>query len=212
MSEAVVVPEAPAVNIDPSTNKPAPAAPAPKPDEKPPWLDDRLARERKSALKDIGFDSPEAAKKALDALKAQEQQAEAKKTIEEKNAALEQSIKDRDQKLNEANEALSAYAKSQMAALSDAQKAAVVALAGEDAAKQLKAIDALRSTWAQPAAPAAATSTETAKPADTGQGKSMPKEGGAGAPPDPGAVWAELRKTNPVLAARYAEEHGLLKF
>lgn len=221
MSGVIATPEAPVVNVDPSASgqaptppappAPAPAPPAPKPDEKPPWLDERLSQAKKAALKEAGFDSPEAAKKAYEAWKAQE---DAKKTNEEKQAALQQSLQATEAQLNETREALKSYAASQMSALTETQRAAVTQLAGDDAAKQLKTIEALRSTWAAsaPAAPAAPAASSAPPPADTTVGKSMPRDPGAGPPPDHKAVWEQLKKTNPVLAARYAQENNLLNF
>lgn len=209
MSEANATPEPAPINIDPSaTVKPAPA-PAPKAelDEKPAWLDARLEQARKAALKDAGFESVEDAKRAAKELNDKR---EADKTDAQKRGELAKDLEKTNKELNETREALSAYAKSQMAALSDAQKAAVAALAGEDAAKQLKAIEALKPTWAGAAAPAA-TAVET-KIADTAPGRNLPKEGSGGPAPDHKSVWVELQKTNPVYAARYAQEHGLLNY
>jgi hypothetical protein len=205
MSEVLVSAEAPAINIDPSAPKPPTPAPAANPNEKPAWLDARLEQARSAALKDAGFESVEDAKKAAKELNDKR---EADKTDAQKRGELETSLKSKDKQLNDMSEALKAYATSQLAGLSDAQKAAVAAVAGDDPAKQLKTIEALRPTWAGVAAPAAPASTET-KTADTAPGRMMPKEGGGTSPADPKAVYAELKKTNPILAARYASENGV---
>lgn len=195
------------IAIDPSTPKaPAPAqAPAAKgePEEKPSWLDARLDRERRSLLKELGIESLDAAKKDFEELKAAR---EAKKTDAQKAAETETSLKAANARLDEMNRALAGHAKDELSKLSEAQRNAVVAVAGEDPARQLSTITALRSTWTSAAAPAAPADTG---PKDTAPAPSMPKDGGNAPPPDVKAVYAELKKTNPVLAARYAFANGV---
>jgi hypothetical protein len=210
MSDVIATPEGAPINIDPSAVKQAPAtatAPAAaSPNDKPEWLDARLAQARNAALKDAGFESIEDAKKAAKELSDKR---EAEKSDAQKRGELAKTLEQKDKQLNEMADALKAYAVGQMAALSDAQKAAVAAVAGDDPAKQLKTIEALKPTWASAAAPAATAKTET-KIADSAPGRTMPKEGPSGSGPDHNAVWAELQKSNPILAARYASENGLI--
>lgn len=204
MSDAVVTPtEGAVVTIDPANSSAQAPAPAPKagqdPNAEPAWLAPRLERERAKVLKDLGVDSPEEAKKAVEAARAA---AEAQKSDAQKRGELESTLKAERAAKQELAQALDAYAKSQMGALTEAQRNAVAAVAGEDPAKQLKTIDALRPTWASaPAAPP--------PPKDTAPAPAAPKEGASSAPPDAKAIYEELKTNNPVLASRYALANGI---
>lgn len=206
MSDATVTPVGAPIIVDPSTSKPpvatnsAPAAVAT--DEQPSWLAPRLARERAQAtaqaLKDAGFDSPEDAKAAGEERKAER---EAKKSVTQRNVELEATLKAN-------NEAMSAYARGQLATLNDVQRAAVAAVAGDDPAKQLLTIEALKPSWAGAAVPAATAVKEA--PKDTAPAHSAPKDTGHSAsPPDLKAIHADLKAVNPVAAARFAIENRL---
>ncbi len=195
------------ITIDPATNRQAaaPAAPPPaqagEPNEKPSWLDARLERERKQVLKDLGIDSLDAGKSAIAAAK---EAAEAKKTDAQKAADSAKALESTSSELARAKAAVSEYAKTLMTGLTDAQKAAVNEVAGEDAALQIKTVNALRPTWASMPAPAAAVVQNTL-PA-----KGTPSDSGtATSAPDPKAIHAELKKTNPYFAARYAVANGI---
>jgi hypothetical protein len=205
MSDTTVIAGgAPSIVVDPSASVPAPASvPAQVPEEKPSWLDARLERERKSVLKELGLESLDDGKKAIAALKAEE---EAKKSAAQRAAELEASLKTTKAEKDAMAEALGAHAKSQMSALTEAQRNAVAVVAGDDPAKQLKTIEALKSTWTSAAAPAASAAPP---PRDTAPAPSAPKDGGTSAPPDPKAIHAELQKSNPILAARFAMANGL---
>ena len=201
---------APAIVLDPSTSKPLPAAstppPAAKTDGKPEWLDARLAEATASGqakvLKALGVESMEDAKKAFDRIKAAD---DAAKSDAQKAADFESALKTERAEKAAITEALSSYAKAQMAALTDAQRAAVAAVSGEDPAKQLKSIEALKPTWASAAAPAAPV-------ADTAPAKSAPSDAGSSSsPPDLKAIHAEMLKTNPIVAARFALENRLFE-
>jgi hypothetical protein len=206
MTEVVVTPGEPVVNVDSSAQqKPETAPETQKNSKEPDWLPARLEQARRSILKDLGVDDVEAAKAAITAAKAADEQ---KKSEAQKAAEFATLNKTLQASLDATTQALGTYAKAQMAGLSDAQRAAVAAVAGDDAAKQLSTIDALRPTWASAAAPAA-TATPSAPVTDTAPNRGMPKDGGGHSPPDHSAVWAELQKTNPVLAARYALENGV---
>ena len=207
MSEVTVTPEivvatetgAPAAKIAPAPSAHPMDNPAPKPAaEKPEWLDARLAQAKSSVLKELGFESLEAAKAAATAIKAAE---EAKRTDAQRAASLENDLKATKAEKEAMAQTLGVYAKSQMGALTEAQRAAVTALAGDDPVKQIQTIDALRSTWAG-AVPAPVK--------DTAPAPSAPKDtGSTSAPTDKMAFYEELAKTNPVVAARYADVHGL---
>lgn len=212
MSDAVVTPaDGGVVSIDPAANPPAPAGTSAAkqstpPEGEPAWLGPRLERERAKVLKDLGVESPEEVKKAVDAARAA---AEAQKSDAQKRGELESTLKAERAAKQEMAAALDAYAKSQMGALTEAQRNAVAVAAGEDPAKQLKFIEALKPTWAGAAAPAAPAAPPPVK--DTALAPAAPKEGVLAPPPDAKAIHEELQKTNPVLAARYALSNGLFE-
>ena len=205
MSDPVNVTPAPAtVTLDTQSGAPvappaaAPAAPPPPAaaaaaasDGEPNWLPARLERERKAVLKALGVENVDDAKAALAELDA------ALKATKAENEAL--------------STALAAHVKGALEPLTDAQRAAVLALAPDDPAAQLRALEALRPTWASPASapPAVAAPPTATPPADTSAGRSAPNDGAATSPPDHKAIHAELEKTNPVAAARYAVAHGV---
>lgn len=118
----------------------------------PPWLAGKLTdvrqkaeeNARKAVLEELGGD-PDAIKKLL---ADEKKRAEAQKSLEQKNAEANEALKSKDARNKELEESVKSYADGQLAALSEAQRAAVVAVAGNDPPKQLKAIEALRPTWA----------------------------------------------------------------
>jgi hypothetical protein len=125
-------------------------------DANPPWLPARLERERKNAakeaeaiarkalLEELGGD-PDSIKKLLaDEKKRQD----AQKSLETKLAERETALSAKDSRNKELEESVKSYAEGQLAGLTEQQKAAVIAVAGTDPPKQLKAIEALRPTWA----------------------------------------------------------------
>lgn len=206
----------PAVTLSENTANAPPAAQPPAPsqapaksetpaEEKPSWLDARLERERRSLLKELGIDSTDEAKKLISEANAKK---EAEKSDAQKRGELEKDLESKNKRLNEMAEALGAHATAQLKGLNDQQREAVLGIAGDDPAKQLKTIEALRPTWAGAAAPAAAASPEA--PRNTAVAPSAPKdEGTHSSPPDHKAIYAEMLKTNPILASRYALEHGV---
>lgn len=122
----------------------------------PPWLNDRLDRERKSAAKEaeaaarkamlaeLGVDDPAVLKKLAD---EEKKRAEERKSLEQRVAERETALKAKDDRNRELEESVKSYAEMQLAGLTEQQKAAVLAVAGSDPPKQLKAIEALRPTW-----------------------------------------------------------------
>lgn len=209
MSDAVVTPtDGASVSIDPSAQPAAPAAPKPPTPagEDPSWIAPRLARERNSVLKELGADSLDDAKKVIAAAKAAE---EAAKSDAQKRGELEIKLKAELEEKQAMAEALNAYAKGQMGALTEAQRNAVTAVAGNDPAKQLKTIEALKPTWADAAVPAAPAAPAT--PKDTAPAPAAPKDGSPSGPPDVKAIYEELQKSNPILASRYALANGVFE-
>lgn len=153
-------------------------------------------------LADLGIEDVEDGKKAIADLKARK---DAEKTAAQKAAEFEGKFKTTEAERQRLGEALTIYAKAQLAGLSETQRAAVTSVAGEDPAAQLKAIEALTPTWKAAAAPVATSPTA---PADTAPRPNAPSAPTT-SPPDPKAIHAELAKTNPIIAARYALAHGL---
>lgn len=206
---ATVTPAAPQITLPPAGTPPAGTPPAP-PEKDPDWLNKRIGNAKKSAvaetLKELGVEDLESAKAAIAAKKKIDDEA---KTAAQKAAELDTKLKATETEKAAMAEALATYAAAQMKGLTEAQRAAVTAIAGEDAAKQLKAIEALSPTWAAGATSTTTTDTTTQKPTDTAPIKSAPKDNGGNSPPDHKAVYAELKKTNPFLAARYGIAHGV---
>lgn len=227
-------PPTPAPPAAPSTTAQPAGTPA-APERDPNWINDRIARAKKSAetglLRELGVESLEDAKTAISELTAKRN---AEKTASQKATEYETALKAERARIASLTEAVTAHASAQLATLTDEQRAAVTAIAGEDPAAQLKTLEALRPTW-KAAAPAAAASTATPTganpstgtpppagttpaapaapatppPADTAPAPSAPKDSHNISPADPKAVYAELKKTNPVVAARYAFAHGV---
>jgi hypothetical protein len=203
MSDQIIAtPVAAPVVVDP---KPVVTqAPSATETEKPHWLPARLERERQQVLKDLGVESVEDAKKAIAELTAKR---DAEKTAAQKAAELETSLKASSARTQEMTEALNAFASSQLGSLTEEQRSAVLAVAGDDPAKQLKAVAALTPTWKAAAPPPAA------KPADTAPAPAAPKDGGTptAGMSDLKAKYEQLQKDNPIVAARYALTHKLFE-
>ncbi len=166
-------------------------------DAEPHWLNARLERERAATLKRAGFDTLEDAQASATELKAKR---EADKTAADRAAeALSRATK-AESKQKALTEAVSAFAATQLAALTDEQKAAVALIAGDDAAKQLNAITALQPTWVKPKA-------EALKAVDTAPGANAPLPATT-SETNHKAQYESLRKTNPFAAASYALVHS----
>jgi hypothetical protein len=201
------------ITVDAATGKPVgsggagggPPAPVTTPrdvdaEPKPSWLDSRLERERKSVresvLKELGIDSIDAAKQAIAEARAK---AEAEKSAEEKRIEAERNLAEARKREEALLRSVTAHAEAEMKKLSEAQQAAVKAVAGDDPAKQLETIAALAPTWAvNVSAPARVPDTAPAPNAPAPS--STPTINHR-------ATYLELKKTNPILAARYAANH-----
>lgn len=203
-SEGAPAPEQQQTATAPAQQPPAPTPPAPQnasDDKDPPWLSGRLDRHAKQILKDLGIDNPEDAKAAL---KAYREEQERKKSdiqrLTEENAALAAKAK----RAEELEQAVKTSADAEMASLTVEQREAVIDIAGDDPAKQLRAIKRLAPTWSRPA-PAAPSPTPVS---NTAPGRDAPNgDTGTESPPDHKARYAQLKKENPVAAAYYAQVH-----
>lgn len=202
----------PAATNTPATATPAtPAAatPVPQPaDESQPWFKERLDRakqlEREAVLTELGV--KDTAKAKADLVAAEKAREEAK-SVADKLTDTASKLTKTESELEAERAINKEWATRMMLALTAEQQAAVKAIAGENHAKQLAAINALTPTWAAqtPAAPAA-----PAKPATPAAGTAPPPNAPASttiSQPNHQEVHAGLLKTNPFAAASYALEH-----
>lgn len=177
-------------------------------DKTPAWLPERIEQAKRSAqadaLRALGVDSFDAAKAAI--AKARELEEASKSEIQrltDKVAGLEPLTK----RAAELDATVARYADAELSRLSEAQRAAVTAIAGDDKARALATIDALRPTWAAaPAAPTAASAPIPA-PANTSQ-VPAPRAATASAGVDHKATYEALAASNPVKAAQYLAAHS----
>lgn len=168
---------APNVSAQPPAAQPPPAQADHdrEPEQDPKWLGKRLDRERKKIaadaekdakaklLAELGVDDPDKVKRLLDDQRKRE---EAAKSQEQKIAEFQVREKDRESRLKELEETVKLDAAEQIAGLTEEQRKAVLELAGDDPAKQRKAIATLRPTWAKP---------EEAKPQEPAPNASNPQ-------------------------------------
>lgn len=168
-------------------------APAPEQPRDPNWLPARLERERKAILKELGVEDIKDAKTALDELKKRQ---DSERTEYERLKLENDALKATAAKAAEYQAALKLRAESELAALSDEQREALLSLTGDDPAKQITAIEKMRAVFLKPAATAptpatTATSAPAPKPADTAPAKSHLAE------------YERLKTINPMVAASY---------
>lgn len=197
----------------------APAAPTGQlpPAEEPNWFKPRVEQAKRSGANEVlgklGVKDAEEAKALIDKAKAAEEAAKTElQKAQEKAKALEAQAA----RASDLEKTVKARADVELAALTEAQKAAVVAVAGDDPARTLSTIDALKPTWvtapatavapapmatAQPALPAA-TPTPVA-PATTSPPPNAPGGSPIASPPDRKAEYAALKAKNPHAAAVY---------
>lgn len=181
---------------------PAPAAAAAPTPADPAWLPERLQRAQQAALREAGFatlDEAKAAKAALDATKSEaERTADRIRQLEPAAARAEAQAA-----------TIARYAEAELRKLSEPQRAAVIAIAGDDKARALDVIEQLRPTWAgepaqsaqaSAALPAALPATPAAASAP---GRTAPPAAGTSSEVNPRAHWQSLRASNPFAAAAY---------
>lgn len=221
-SSKVVVPPVVATPVAPSVVAPvvtATVVPAviaePTDGQEPPWLAARLSRAENAVLRKLGID-PSKTEDAKEALAAYRAKIEKDKTDLDKANEKARLVPDLTKERDDLKATVTGYAVVELAKLAPEQKAAVLAIAGEDPAKQLTTVNALRATWAvvAPVVPIAATTTkvEVAAPvvkvpippfANTAPPVGSP---GAAAPTPPGdhlGTMRMLEQTNPIKAAAY---------
>lgn len=184
----------------------APTASTPEAEKDPNWLPARLERERRSLLKQLGVEDVGSAQAALDELKKRR---DAEKTETDRLRGQLAELESKAKRAAELETVIAARADVELKSLTDAQREAVMKLAGEDPSRLLSAIDALRPTWAtQAPAPVAAPPQTQAKPAPistspAGRGPSPE----ASEAEDVNATYARLAKTDPQQAAAFRLRH-----
>lgn len=190
-----------------AVEKPAPTVAAPSVTEAPlmtsAQLSERLERERRTLLKELGSENVDDVKAALAAFKAKQ---DADKTEAQRNGEKLAELERVKIELADVRATNKARAEREMALLDADQRAAVIGIAGDDTNTQLKIIDKLAPTWAKAttttqATPVAATAATTAPPrsapSDTTTAVLSPKE-----------EYARLKATNPILAGHYLTQHA----
>lgn len=204
----------------PATPPAAPPAPPVAPasttedNREPHWLAARLERERRTMLRDMGVDNPDDVKAALaDLKKRREAEMTEAELLKSRVAELEKSSSDRD----ELHATVTDLASAKLAALSEAQRNAVLKIAGDSARKQLDAITVLSATWAPDAPPtdggtgdaptATAPTAPIPAPATTAQTAPAPPPTPATATENRLATYEKLLTDNPMAAATYRHRY-----
>lgn len=192
---------------------PAPAAaapPAPPPDpapqgnDDPKWLAGRLEKTRLNTLKELGLDGL-GVEDAKAAIKAAREKLESEKSEVQRLTEKVSALSGLQSQLETYQGTVKQLAEREMGSLTEAQKAAVSAIAGDDHNKILTAITQLRPTWA--AAAPAASPPAPAPHGDTAPPRDAPSETTAG-PVDHKATYERLRAEHPFAAERYREQYA----
>ncbi len=201
----------------PAVAKPAKAAKAvaEATSGEPEFLKDRLDRERRSILKDLGI-KLKRGEDPNERLEEYRTELEADKTsnkdLKTKVATHEATI----ERLSAAEAAVKVFAQVEFDALSPALQAIVKAAAGDNPNERLKTMAIMKATSGPPAATttqvaAGAVTSQAAKPAIPAPAQTAPA---AGSPPpassqavDVRAEHARLQASNPLLAAAYLLQH-----
>jgi hypothetical protein len=220
---AVVAPPVAAAPIaapaSPATAAPvaAPAATAIPPADEPNWFKPRVEQAKRSGANEVlgklGVKDADEAKALIDAAKAS---AEAAKSELQKAQEKGKSADSLAARVVDLEKTIKARADVELASLTEAQKAAVMAVAGDDSARTLSTIDALKPTWVTapppvvaPAAviPPAATAPPAVPPATTSPPPNAPGGSPTTSPPDRKAEYASLKAKNPHAAALYLNQY-----
>jgi hypothetical protein len=188
-----------------NTSAPATAGLVAVAPSEPDWLPKRLEQAKRSAtdeaLKALGVESFDAAKAAIaKAKQLEESQKSEQQKLNERIAALEPEAK----KAAEFAAVIAKHADVELAKLTDEQRAAVLAIAGDDKTRALATVEALRPTWVKAAVSAPAPPPP---PANTAAATAAPV-GSAIPTVNHKATWEALKATNPVYAAHYLRAHS----
>jgi hypothetical protein len=183
----------------------APVAPAKADDKNPAWLPERIEQAKRSAmaetLKALGVADVESAKVAI--AKARELE-EASKSEIQKLADRLASVEPQATRARDLEERLSRFADAELSKLSENQRAAVMRIAGDDKARALDTIEALRPTWSSQSQ--SAPSAPLPAPASTAQ-QAPPTPAKPSNGIDHRATYEALKAQNPVMAAAYRQQH-----
>jgi hypothetical protein len=183
----------------------ASATPAPS-DQEPPWLGPRLDQakkaERTALLKSLGYATEAEAKAALDAGKVAQQ---ASLTQQERDAARIKELEPVALKATSLESTVKEYADEALATLTEAQRAAVQAIAGDDSARVLTTIKQLRPTWVA-SAPAAPAAPPPPAPANTAPPGTPPPPKPAD-PQSPRAIWEAKKRVDPMAASIFYQSN-----
>lgn len=173
-------------------------APKAQDNQDPKWLPERLERERRAILKQLGVEKVEDAKTAIAKLKEiQQQQMTEQEKLRTQVQELEVAAKDLDQY----RDAVSALATASMNALSEDQKSVVMDLAGDSPVSQLRVIERLKPTWVKQTGIVAAAPVSTSPPASAPKQVTSPEASKRD-------TWLQMKKDNPVLAAEFYLAHS----
>jgi len=178
-----------------------------KPD--PVWLKGRLEQAERGAkaalLKELGTSDAAEIKAALADLQSRR---DAQKSAEQKAAELGTKLGSVEAEKAALHEALRDYADVQLSSLTELQKAAVLATAGESPSKQLATIKALMPTWStKPADPIVPPATPKGKSSTTATKREAPGGAPGTQEENPKETYARLQTVNPFAAASYANKH-----
>lgn len=221
----VAAPAAAPVAVPPVAAPPAELPPVPAGAEN--WLKPRLqqaessgaTKKEKELLASLGVKDPAEAKALLDKARAAD---EANKTEIQRAKDEAASFKTKAARADELEVAVKAQSDEQLASLTDAQRATVADVIGDDPATILKKLPKLKASWAVPTAPAtagapaapAATPAPAAAPvpipapATTSPPPNAPGGASTTTPPDHKAEYARLKASNPHAAALYLQQHA----
>lgn len=186
----------------PKAKDPAPPA-AKEGENEPMFLKDRLDRERRAILKDLGIKL----KRGEDPQERIEAYAQELETDRTASKALRDKIADYENKLSQlaaSTAAVKVFADTEFAALTDAQKAIVIASAGDDPNERLKTIAIMKAMKPEPAVTPEAPKPPIPAPAQTAPAVGGPTPGAApGQVVDVKTEHARLKESNPLVAASY---------
>lgn len=178
-----------------------------KQDPNPTWLPSRLERERQSILKELGASNLDEAKAAVQELNLKR---EAEKSTAQRAGELATQLESERKSKSELEAAVKIYAAGVMGQLNEEQVSAVKLLAGDDAAKQLKYVEALLPTWkAQSTTPPTGTPKPPKPPVlDTAPGRTAPDSDVTTTVVNHKQAYLDLKTSgNPFAAASYALRH-----
>ncbi len=230
----VAAPVAPAAPPAPAAAAPAPAPAAPPapvpaaPPVDPAWLGDRINQAKRSGQGELLSKYGVKTADELDAKLARLRELETASLTDAQRQQQElETLRTQATSAAPAIAVIKTRVERELKQLTDDQRAAVIAIAGEDPTAQLRTIDALSPTWglapagsaaAAAAAPTAAAPSAPAAPAPSAPAP-LPPPGNTvapgaapapvvpGSPPDHKAHYDSIKKTNPIAAAHYLKRH-----